>query len=219
MSYDIFFISYHESNSEQNWKRLLSFHPNSQRIQNVEGISNAHMLCNELSKTHKFWTIDGDNWLIHKLPRGVTANNDLVFFNAIDPIDGQVSSVGGIKLWTKDSIINDNMSKGDFCKFATKNSIVVQKTLSEHRYNSTPFETWCHTFRHMVKCFSGIITKDKLQENIQIVEKHKNLNIWSYRGYLDAKKYVEECGGDFNKINLINNYDWLSAYVVDSQIL
>jgi len=71
----------------------------------------------------------------------------------------------------------------------------------------------------MVKCFSGIISKDKLQENIQILEKHKNLNIWSYQGYLDAKKYVEECDGNFDKINLINDYDWLSAYVEDWQIL
>jgi len=26
---------------------------------------------------------------------------------------------------------------------------------------------------------------------------------------LDAKTYVDECGGDFSKINLINDYNWL----------
>lgn len=219
MSYDIFFISYRESNAEENWKRLLSFHPNAKRIHGIQGISDAHMVCNQLCKTNKFWTVDGDNWLLKELPKVVDSNCDLVYFNALDPIDGQLSSIGGVKLWTKNSIINDNMSKGDFCKFATKNSFVIQNTLSEHRYNSTPFESWCHAFRHMVKCFSGIISHEKLQQNIDIMEKHKTLDKWSYRGYLDAKKYVERCNGDFDKINLINDYDWLSAYVVDSQIL
>jgi hypothetical protein len=219
MSYDIFFISYRESNAEQNWERVKSIHPNAQRVHGVKGISEAHMMCNQLSKTNQFWTIDGDNWLLQKLPKSVIGGFDLVYFNSIDPIDGQIGSVGGIKLWTKNSIINQDMSKGDFCKFATKNSIVIQKTLSEHRYNATPFESWCHSFRHMVKCFSGIIPLDRLQQNIDIIEKHKTLDRWSYRGYLDAKKYIESCSGDFNKINLINDYDWLSAYVVDSQIL
>jgi hypothetical protein len=222
MNYDIFFISYHESNAEENWERVLSLHPSAIRISNIQGINNAHNKCNELSKTKKFWTIDGDNWLLHKLPMDhiiLSQDSDLIYFNSIDPIDGHVGSVGGIKLWTKDKIINNNMSKGDFCKYATKSSIVIQRTLSEHRYNATPFESWCHSFRHMVKCFSGIITKDRLQQNIDIIEKHKSLDKWSYRGYLDAKKYVQECRGDFDKINLINDYDWLNAYVVDSKIL
>jgi len=219
VSYDIFFISYKESNAEENWERIKSLHPNANRIHGVDGISNAHMECNRLSKTDKFWTIDGDNWLLQKLPRTVAGNFDLLYFNSIDPVDGVTSSIGGVKLWTKDCIINDNMSKGDFCKYATKTSNVIQKTLSEHRYNATPFESWQHTFRHMVKCFSGIIPHNVLQKNIDVIEKHKDLDIWSYRGYLDAKKYVEECNGDFDKINLINDYNWLSAYVVDSQIL
>ena len=218
MSYDIFFISYRESNAEENWKRVKSLHSDAQRVHGISGIDDAHMECNRLSKTDRFWTIDGDNWLLEELPKTVTRNFDLIYYNSIDPIDGTTSSIGGVKLWMKDSIMNNNMSNGDFCKYATKTSDVIQKSLSEHRYNATPFETWQHSFRHMVKCFSGIITQTVLQPNIDKMEKHKDLDIWSYRGYLDAKKYVEECNGDFDKINLINDYDWISAYVVDSQI-
>ena len=221
MNYDIFFISYRESNAEENWERVLSLHPNATRISNIQGIDNAHNKCNELSKTNKFWTIDGDNWLLHKLPIDhiiLSQKSDLVFFNSKDAIDGDISTIGGIKLWTKDKIINANMSKGDFCKYATKSSIVIQRTLSEHRYNATPSESWCHSFRHMVKSFSGIITKYRLQQNIDIIEKHKLLDQWSYRGYLDAKRYVEECESDFDKINLINDYDWLSAYAASVKI-
>ena len=49
--YDVFFICYDESNHEENWQRVLKFHSDAQKITNVDGISQAHLLCNELSKT------------------------------------------------------------------------------------------------------------------------------------------------------------------------
>jgi len=216
--YDIFFISYNESNCEDNWQNLLTLHPAARRIKDIQGIDRSHMECNQLSTTEKFWTIDGDNWLLQKLPIDITVNHDLIFFNSKDPIDGVISSMGGVKLWTKNKIINPNMSKGDFCKNATRDSIVIQKTISEHRYNATPYETWRCAFRHAVKALSGIITKKVLEDNILKFENQKLLDdgrnnaMWSYRGYLDAKEYVEVCNGDFNKINYINDYDWLKSH-------
>lgn len=212
MNYDIFFISYNESNAEINWNRVTQLHPNAQKINGIPSISEAHLHCNTLSRSNRFWTIDGDNWLLESLPSVVNRTEDLVYFNALNPIDKTVSSAGGIKLWRKDSFINNNMSKGDFCRFATTSSYVVQHTLSEHRFNATPYESWRHAFRHMTKCYSGIIPLDKLQFNIEIFEKHQHLDLWSYRGYIDAKEYVADCRGQFDKVNLINNYDWLKAY-------
>ena len=43
----------------------------------------------------------------------------------------------------------------------------------------------------------------------QIYDDVKNNAIWGYRASLDAKEYVNQCNGAFDKINLINNYDWL----------
>jgi hypothetical protein len=63
----------------------------------------------------------------------------------------------------------------------------------------------------MVKSFSGIISHEALELNLINMQKHKDLNQYSYRGYLDAKEYVKSCNGDFNKINLINDYDWLPS--------
>ena len=83
--YDIFFISYNESNCEDNWQNLLTLHPASRRIKNIQGIDRSHMECNQLSTTEKFWTIDGDNWLLQKLPIDITVNHDLIFFNSKVP--------------------------------------------------------------------------------------------------------------------------------------
>lgn len=209
--YDVFFICYKESNREENWQRLLEFHGNARKISGITGISEAHVLCNELSTTDRFWTVDGDNWLLGPLEIQEDYPQDLLFFNAVDPIDRTVSSIGGVKLWRKSSFINKDMSKGDFCKHATSTSMLVQKTLSIHKYDNTPQEAWQHTFRHMVKCFSGIIGMECLPLNIKLKEQHRDLNKYSYQGYLDAKKYVDECNGDFEKINLINDYTWLNS--------
>lgn len=209
--HDIFFISYDETNAEKNWQRLLSLHPNAKRIHKFGSISESHLLCNKLCTTDRFWTIDGDNWLLCELFDS-ELDYDLLFYQAIDGVDGNVDSGGAIKSWKKNSMIDVGMSKGDFCKNATTNYFLIHKVLSEHRYNCTPYETWRHTFRHMTKCFSGIITHKSLQINIDRVQKHKQLNVWSYRGYLDAKNYVEVCGNDFTKINKINDYDWLKTH-------
>jgi hypothetical protein len=209
--FDVFFICYSESNQEENWQRLLEFHADAQKISGVTGIAEAHILCNDLSTTDRFWTVDGDNWLLEKLEIQEDYPQDLLFFNARDPIDGIEHSVGGVKLWRKNSFINKDMSKGDFCKYATASSLLVQKTLSIHKYDNTAQEAWQHTFRHMVKCFSGILPKECLDLNIKQSEEHKNLNKYSYKGYLDAKQYVDECDGDFKKINLINDYNWLRS--------
>jgi hypothetical protein len=209
--YDVFFICYDESNREENWQRVLEFHPNAKRIDDIKGISNSHMMCNKLSTTSHFWTVDGDNWLLEELNHTETKDEDLIFYTALDCIDSSVSTIGAVKLWKKNSIINPDMSKGDFCKNATKNSVVVLKSLSIHKYDNTPYEAWRHTFRHMVKSFSGIISHEALELNLINMQKHKDLNQYSYRGYLDAKEYVKRCNGDFNKINLINDYDWLPS--------
>lgn len=209
MKHDIFFISFDETNAEANWKRLLQLHPHAKRLHAVGSISEAHVLCDQLASTECFWTIDGDNWLISALPAGAVPVADLTFAQAIDPIDETISTMGAIKLWKKGSFINTDMSRGDFCRYATQTTHSAQDVLSIHRYNATPYETWRKSFRHMAKCFAGIIPASALQQNIRKMELHKTLSIWSYRGYLDARNFIDECAGDFEQINLINDYSWL----------
>lgn len=209
MIYDVFFISFDESNAEQNWQRVLDFHSTAKRIDKAGSISESHLACNNQSSTEWFWTVDGDNWLYKPLPIHHELTADLAIFEAIDPIDRTAGTSGAVKLWKKDRIINPNMSRGDFCKYAVQDMQVVRSIISEHAYNSTPYETWRKSFRHMVKCFAGIVASQSLQLNLDIMERHRSLNQWSYKGYLDAKTYVDECDGDFNLINRINDYEWL----------
>lgn len=213
MSCDIFFISYNESNAEKNWQRLKELHPSAKRIHGVPSISQSHLLCDDISESRRYYTVDGDNWLLKPIPPDFIigcVNYDLVTFSAIDPIDNTVSNCGGVKLWKKGSHVNKDMSKGDFTKYATKNIFSLTEVLSIHKYDVTPFESWRHTFRQSVKCLSGIIGDS--EKNLLLLKQHEKLNEWSYRGYVDAKKYVDLCEGNFTKINKINDYWWLQEH-------
>jgi len=232
--YDVFFISYDEPNCEQNWQQLLTFHPKAKRIHGIKGIDVSHIICHNMATTNKFWTVDGDNWLLSDL--NITTSKcwvdiktnqskmenlnlneesiELIIFDSLDIIDKKPSGLGSVKLWLKNKIINNNMNKGDFCKNATSKLTRSETILTEHRYNTTPYSTWKNSFRIMVKCYS-FICPESLQYNIKKYHNFdkfddgKNNAIWAHKGFLDAKEYVEECENDFDKINLINDYDWL----------
>jgi len=35
---------------------------------------------------------------------------------------------------------------------------------------------------------------------------------WSYQGYRDAREYVDLFDNDLERLNMINDYDWLAQY-------
>jgi hypothetical protein len=219
MNQNIFFISFNESNQETNWGRMLELHPDAIRIHGVTGIDRVHLACNDLCNTEWFWTVDGDNWLLEELVWDVENPADLLMFNALDPITNLPTNLGGVKLWKKDSIINKDMSKGDFCLNATAKKMSLRKVFSRSDYNNTAYEAWKTSFRHCVKILSpifksrpGLTHADTYLEqwkNCEKLDNGVNNAVWAYRGYLDAVKYVEDVAND---IHNINNYEWLKNY-------
>lgn len=224
MQHDIFFISYNESNQEKNWARVRELHPDAIRLHGITGIDVVHNTCNSLSNTDWFWTVDGDNWLTQPLCWSTLPSPeiDLVMFKATDPITGGLTSLGGVKLWHKDHMVNTDMSKGDFCLNATKEKELPEVAFSITNYNATPYEAWKTSFRHCVKLLSVIIQSRPLAANtskyidhwrdIVIHDNGTNNAKWCSQGYIDAGKYVRHCGLRTNELYKINDYEWLREY-------
>lgn len=217
--YDIFFISYQESNAELNWKRLLSIHPNAKRLHGFKGIDTVHLLANNLSQTDFFWVIDGDNYLIKEL-EVIVPLADLTIFHALDPLHDTSTTLGSVKLWRRDSFTNKDMSKGDFTLFSTTNKALDTTIYSMNNYNVTAYETWKTAFRHCVKLNSTILRSVRDENNISLYmnkwastkNSQKMHADWAYKGYCDAIDYTKESQDCMNKLNLINDYDWLKQY-------
>jgi len=217
--FDVFFISYGESNQEENWARVLEFHPEAKRLHGIDGIDRVHLACDSLSTSDWFWTVDGDNYLTHRLAWWVdNADVELFMFHAIDPIVNQPTTLGGVKLWKTGNIVNRDMSKGDFCLNATPSKWVHKDAFSISRYNNTPYEAWKTAFRHCVKLQSRILENrykaDSMNryldgwESCKDLDTGKNNANWAYKGFLDAKDFVLS----ENPLEIINDYRKLKSY-------
>lgn len=217
---DVFFISYKEPNCEVNWTQLQYYHPNAKRIHGIEGIDRVHLACDQLSTTEFFWTVDGDNWLEKKLSHSGELDVDLIMFKATDPIHRGPTLLGGVKLWRTGSIINGDMSRGDFSLNATASKRVDDEIFSTTNYNRSPYDTWKTAFRHCVKLMSVIFRNRPNANNLDTYiaqwassENSKEMNArWAYRGYLDAINYVDLHDGDLPMLNKINDYKWLAEH-------
>lgn len=218
---DIFFISFRESNAEENWQRLLELHPYAKRLHGIKGIDQVHNACDTLSSSQYFWTVDGDNYLIEPLTRVDSFDSELVMFHSLDPIHLVPSLLGGVKFWKKGAMTK-TMLHGDFCLNATRTKMISEFVYSETRYNSSEFDAWKAAFRHCVKLNSQIIggrssakNKDRyldLWKSCEHLDDGNNHAKWAYQGFLDAEKYAVDNRHDFETINKINDFDWLEIY-------
>lgn len=218
--WDIFFISYSESNCEQNWQQLCNFHPSAKRLHGIKGIDIAHRTANQLANSTFFWVIDGDNYLIRPLEYKEIPDVDLLMFKTIDPLCDDTTSLGAPKLWRKNSFINSDMSRGDFTLFSVKTKRVLDDIFTIAKYNVTPWETWKTSFRHCVKLMSVILNNDQRSPNVEkylinwrSTKNHNGENaIWAWRGYVDAEEYVAQHNPDMTELNRINDYVWLKNF-------
>lgn len=217
---DIFFISFKEANCEHNWEKVKDYHPDAIRLHGIAGIDRVHLTCDELSSTEYFWTVDGDNLLVRKLQYTDTLDADLLMFKALDPIHKNLTLLGGVKLWKKGSIVNKDMSKGDFSLNATRSKRVVEEYFTETCYNVSAFDTWKTSFRHCVKLASVIFKNRPNAKNIDTyleqwkssMTSNANYAQWAYQGYIDAIEYVSKFDNNLEELYKINNYVWLEQH-------
>jgi hypothetical protein len=221
---NIFFISYQETNCEENWKNLLTYHPSAIRLHGIVGINTVHLACDSLASTEYFWTVDGDNFITSELTYNKPIDADLLMFKAVDPLYNDLTLLGGVKLWKKGKIIEKTMNRGDFTLNATANKKVIDQSYSITQYNDSPFDAWKTSFRHCVKLTSMFFRNRPHANNIDIYVNRwketkdldqKNAN-WAYQGYQDAISYTEQHDNNIDKLNLINNYDWLKNYFLQN---
>jgi hypothetical protein len=220
--FEIFFISYQESNADENWAKLKSKFPISQRIHGVKGIHQAHIAAAKQSLTKMFYVVDGDsviaddfnfNYEVNKLEKGHVH----VWFSQ-NPVNGLVYGYGGVKLLPKLETINMDVTCPDMTTSISKHFKAIPTISNVTVFNTDPFNTWKSAFRECVKLSSKIIDRQKSEETLH------RLNVWctsgadrpfgqeSIAGAIAGKEY-----GSANKDNLkalknINDFDWLKEY-------
>lgn len=161
--FDIVFISYEETNADENFERLLDFAPHAQRVHGVKGIAQAHIASAELVSTSHFFTVDADN-LVH---------DDFDWENIIDfqkddkrihvwscqnPVNGLVYGYGGVKLWPTDHVENIKEYATDFTTSVATHGFKVQNTIASTTcFNTDAYNAWKSGYREGSKLASGTI--------------------------------------------------------------
>jgi hypothetical protein len=228
---DIIYLSYDEPNAEENWAHLLTMAPWAKRVKGVKGFDAAHKACANLADTPRFITVDGDNLVDNRffnVTLDIPEGSKLVYScNAMNNVNGLCYGNGGIKIWTKEFVLNmqtheaatNDKEKVDFCwsaQYSQLNNIYSTTVI-----NKSAKQAFRAGFREGVKMF---LDRGVLVEPEKVASSYyKNLNkalVWSTVG-ADAdnglwtiygtrlgmyKTYVENL--DFFQVS---DYDWFET--------
>lgn len=217
---DVVFISYHESNAEENWQRVLKKVPSAMRVDGVKGIFNAHKAAAKLVKTDMFYVVDGDacikdNFNFDFQPS--LHNRDCThIWQARNPINGLVYGYGGVKLFS-----TKVMKKTRSWKTLDLSTTVIDKLkLIDVVSNITAFDTdpksvWRSAFRECVKLCYNVLVDPKDTES------QKRLDQWliggeshRYGQYArdaarSAVEWTNENHNDLKTLQLVNDRQWI----------
>ena len=218
--YDIVFISYYESNAEENYFKLTEQFPNRtiHRVTNVTGIHQAHIEAATLSTTPMFWVVDADAIIVDDFKFDLLLpkydRDSVLVWKSQNPINNLEYGYGGIKLLPKDLTINMDVTSADMTTSISTKFKPMPTVSNITSFNTDPFSTWKSAFRECVKLASRSI-----QGQIDL-ETAERLDTWctfangkysefAISGALAGRQYGQENAGNKPALGLINDFDWL----------
>lgn len=212
---DVIFISYREPNAEENWQRVLEKAPWAKRVDGVKGIFEAHKQAALLSETDMFYVVDGDAWLVDDWEFDYKPNifdRDCAYvWYSSNPINDLVYGYGGVKLFSKETMINaKSMTQLDMTTSVMSKLKVMDKISNETRFNVNEFSTWKSAFRECVKLYL-----DKQYNKLDIWKtkgSDKNFGKYAICGANDAEEFVNQYKNDQDSLLKINDFEWLESF-------
>lgn len=225
---DIFFLSYAETNAEQNWSRLIARFPQAKRLHGVCGVHRAHQLLAECAETDFYFVIDGDN-LIHndfsfELPFD-PESHCLYVWRARNPVNDLVYGFGGIKLYNKSLFKNKTAVGPDVATTIAPRYVPVMVEASTTIFNITPLEAWRGAFRECAKLTQNILkdpkdiaSSDRLKTWLT-VGSHKQNGTWCLLGAQQGHEFAQQALTNGNTFHAINDFQWLQNEFIKNQSL
>jgi hypothetical protein len=194
--FDLFFLSYDEPNAEKHWSDLLDKAPYAERVHGVKGFDAAHRACAEKSGTDWFVTVDADNIVLPSffdqtvVLDPVAQPNRCFSWNGVNMHNGLQYGNGGIKLWSKNFVLNMNSHENaddprkavDFCWEDDYKQ--VHRVYSEVCVTGSPYQAFKAGFREGVKLTldRGERLSPKLMKSELYPVNLRNAMIWSCVG-------------------------------------
>jgi len=216
MPYDIVFISYNESNAEENYVKLLNRFPNAKRVHGVKGIHQAHIAAAKLVTTEMFWVVDGDAVILdtfnfdYSFPKW--DKNTVHVWKSSNPINGLEYGYGGVKLLPTKLTLEVDINTTDMTTSISDKFKSVDQVSNITAFNTDPFSTWRSAFRECAKLASKSISRQNTEET------EERLRIWSTQGVGSTYWEYAHAGASAaimfvkhhpDMLIKINDFDWL----------
>ncbi|NQY99783.1 MAG: hypothetical protein HRT45_03835 [Bdellovibrionales bacterium] len=219
---DIVFLSYRESNAEENWVELKKRFVSAKRVHGVAGIYEAHKRAAELSETEFFFLVDGDNKILPSFdfdlgelePRADT----IYVWRCLNPINNLKYGYGAVKLYNKTLLVEERKGFRDLATTVARHYHIVHELASETHFHASPEEAWRGAFRECVKLQCQVLensndlhSKQRLETWCEYADANVVNAAWVLKGGQMGRAYALELNGDLGKAKaLINNFDKLS---------
>ena len=212
---DIVFISYNESNADENYAVLKSRFPMAKRVHGVKGIHQAHIKAAKKCFTKMFWVVDADAIILDDFSFDYEVDDynleTVHVWRSKNPVNNLVYGYGGVKLLPRKLVINMDLSKPDMTTSISDKFTAIKEIANITAFNPDEFSTWRSAFRECAKLASKTI--DRQNED----ETNERLKTWTTVANGDFSEYAlrgANAGYEFgisnsNDIRLINDFDWL----------
>lgn len=217
---DIIFLSYNESNGDENWQDLKARFPRAQRVHGIEGIQEAHQIAAQKSSSHFFFLVDGDNRICSdfafETPKCDLQDDTIYVWRCRNPANQLVYGYGAVKLYNK-TLLSQKLKEGvkDLASTLAPKYTIISDVASETYFFATPEEAWRGAFRECAKLASECIknqnleqTKNRLRQWCENVDQSTPNSEWIQRGALQGKDFglKQKHSDDLEKIN---DFKWL----------
>ena len=218
-NYDIFMISYNESNADVNYEKLKKKFSRIKRIDGVKGIHAAHKAAADACTTPMMWVIDADADVLDTFNFDYNVDDhdrDCVFvWHSKNPINDLEYGYGGIKLFPTKLTRSMDMSKPDMTTSISTKFKKMEEVACVTRFNTDEFSTWRSAFRECCKLSSKVIDRQKNEETEhrlhvwQTVGKDRPYGEWAIKGAEAGTAYGTASQGDLEALKKINDFEWL----------
>jgi len=214
--YDIVFISYNETNAEENWLKLKERFPRAKRVDGVKGIHQAHIAAAKKCFTKMFWVVDADAIILEDFNFNYKVDEynleTVHVWRSQNPVNDLVYGYGGVKLLPRKLTIDMDVSKPDMTTSISKYFKAVPEIANITAFNTSEFETWKSAFRECAKLASKTIDRqneDETNERLQTwtrVRKDVPFGEYAIKGGIAGREFGLSSS---DNLQLINDFDWL----------
>jgi len=221
-SLDIVFLSYDESNAEENFLELKARFPRAKRVHGVKGIYHAHKAAGELSETHHFFLVDGDNKILEDFDFSydqLNLKDDTIYvWRCLNPINQLAYGYGAVKIYNQSLLRENDRVFRDLATSVARHYHIVHEVASETHFFATPLEAWRGAYRECAKLMSQVMENESDRHSAERLNtwcsqadpRLENSN-WVLKGANMGAELARELAGDKSKIRgIINDFSELT---------